>query len=175
MVSILLNKKAVSPLIATVLLIAFAVSLGVVVMNWGRDYVETTAKDTSEKVDADLSCQMDIKLGVKNIGKIEKLCYNGSGKIIEVMLENTGRKDISGIRIITIDDDDLINQHDNLTFSIGAGTVSQLYTHNYSETINLSSSLQFIEIVPMIKIKGKVTPQACLSNSISFDEISACS
>jgi len=44
---LLLNKKGVSPLIATVLLIAFAVSLGAVIMNWGKsafeeeEYVET--------------------------------------------------------------------------------------------------------------------------------------
>ena len=30
------NKKGVSPLIATVLLIAFAIALGTVIMNWGR-------------------------------------------------------------------------------------------------------------------------------------------
>ena len=34
---IFLQKKGVSPLIATVLLISFAVALGAVVMNWGRN------------------------------------------------------------------------------------------------------------------------------------------
>ncbi|MDP7623305.1 MAG: hypothetical protein QF436_04300, partial [Candidatus Woesearchaeota archaeon] len=31
------NKRGVSPLIATVLLISFAVALGSVVLNWGRN------------------------------------------------------------------------------------------------------------------------------------------
>ena len=168
------KKKGVSPLIATVLLIAFAVSLGAVVMNWGRGYVETTAKNTEIKVDIELSCQMDIDIGVKKIGKIEKLCYNGTARTIEVMLENTGREDVSGIRIISIDVDDKINQHDNLTFLIGAGSVSQLYVHNYNDSVSLSDQLQFVEIVPMIKIKGKTAPQSCLSNSIKFDELSLC-
>ena len=36
MQKIIKNKKGVSPLIATILLIAFAVALGAVVMSWGR-------------------------------------------------------------------------------------------------------------------------------------------
>ena len=56
-----LNKKAVSPLIATVLLIAFAVALGAVVMNWGRSYVETTAKYAEEKSDIQILCSRDKK------------------------------------------------------------------------------------------------------------------
>ena len=36
------NKKGVSPLIATVLLIAFAIALGTVIMNWGRGELYST-------------------------------------------------------------------------------------------------------------------------------------
>lgn len=35
-----MNKKAVSPLVATILLIVFALALGTVVMNWGKVYIE---------------------------------------------------------------------------------------------------------------------------------------
>ena len=34
-----MNKKALSPLIATILLVAFAIALGTIVMGWGKDYV----------------------------------------------------------------------------------------------------------------------------------------
>ncbi len=34
-----MNKKALSPLIATILLVAFAIILGTIVMGWGKDYV----------------------------------------------------------------------------------------------------------------------------------------
>ena len=36
------NKKGVSPLIATILLIAFAIALGTVIMNWGRGELYST-------------------------------------------------------------------------------------------------------------------------------------
>jgi flagellin-like protein len=35
-----MNKKAISPLFATFLLLVFAIILGTIVMNIGRDYVE---------------------------------------------------------------------------------------------------------------------------------------
>lgn len=34
-----MNKKAISPLIATVLLVLFALVLGAITMNWGKSYV----------------------------------------------------------------------------------------------------------------------------------------
>ena len=46
-----MTKKGLSPLIATVLLIAFAVALGAVVMNWGSSYVgEGSAEEGCDKV-----------------------------------------------------------------------------------------------------------------------------
>ncbi len=37
-----LGKKALTPLLATVLLVAFALAIGTVTMFWGRAYVEET-------------------------------------------------------------------------------------------------------------------------------------
>lgn len=36
-----MNKKAMSPLIATMLLVVFALIIGTATMSWGRNYVET--------------------------------------------------------------------------------------------------------------------------------------
>ena len=41
----MLNKKALSPLIATVLLVVFALIVGTATMNWGKNYVETAPED----------------------------------------------------------------------------------------------------------------------------------
>ncbi|MFC1728027.1 archaellin/type IV pilin N-terminal domain-containing protein [Nanoarchaeota archaeon] len=44
-----MNKKALSPLVATLLLVVFAIALGSVVMSWGKAYVEqaTTAPEVT--------------------------------------------------------------------------------------------------------------------------------
>lgn len=166
------NKKGVSPLIATVLLIAFAVSLGVVVMNWGKDYVETTATQTKDNADTDLACHLDIDMGIKEIGKVKKICYNGSGRTIEMMLENSGRISVDGLRIIAIDSDDKIDEHNNNTFAISAGSISPMYIYNYTDS--LGTELQYLEIIPLIDVKGKSDPQPCLASSIKIEEITAC-
>lgn len=37
------SKKAISPLVATIILLAFAVALGSVVMSWGKGLIEKAA------------------------------------------------------------------------------------------------------------------------------------
>ena len=51
-----MNKKGLSPLMATLLLVIFAIALGSVVMSWGKEYVEeatavkeVTVEDVAEK------------------------------------------------------------------------------------------------------------------------------
>ena len=101
---------------ATVLLIAFAVALGAVVMNWGKGFVEATAKDTSDSANLKLSCQQDIDLEVKEIADTKKICY-GDG-YIDVMLENKGTKDITGVQFVIFDNSDNMNITENSTFVI---------------------------------------------------------
>ena len=37
------NKRALSPLVATILLVIFALVIGTITMNWGKTYVEQVA------------------------------------------------------------------------------------------------------------------------------------
>ena len=43
-----MNKKALSPLVATVLLVVFALVIGTITMNWGKSYVEGIAEEPKE-------------------------------------------------------------------------------------------------------------------------------
>jgi len=35
-----MNKRALSPLVATILLVIFSLAIGTITMNWGKNYVE---------------------------------------------------------------------------------------------------------------------------------------
>lgn len=59
------SRRGLSPLIATVLLIAFAVALGVMVMNWGKS---AGAKVTP-------SCQ-DVTLNPQTVNAAQFLCFD---------------------------------------------------------------------------------------------------
>jgi flagellin-like protein len=66
------NKKAMSPLIATILLIAFAVALGTMIISWSSNLGEASGPDCS-KIMMILNpsiCYADnmIKLGIRNTG-----------------------------------------------------------------------------------------------------------
>ncbi|MBA3064177.1 hypothetical protein FP803_01940, partial [Candidatus Woesearchaeota archaeon] len=97
MLKISKNKKAVSPLIATILLIAFAVALGAVVMSWGRSVdfsVEGQASERCARVD----------LSVEKIGGIPQIFYGGSESngFIKFTIENNGNEDIEGVIVWVI-------------------------------------------------------------------------
>lgn len=86
------SKKGMSPLIATVFLIAFAVSLGVMIMNWNPEDTESQMQITSGckklKIDFEgVPCYKDNSLvfTVKNVGesKIDIIKVKTSGGEIE--------------------------------------------------------------------------------------------
>src|SRR3989344_9535329 len=84
------NKRGVSPLIATVLLISFAVALGSVVLNWGRNL------DIAKPGDA---CS-GVSIKIRNIADAD-VCYGGSGSgtYINFVIDNIGSRDIGGLGI----------------------------------------------------------------------------
>lgn len=50
-----MNKKALSPLMATLLLVAFAIVVGAITMNWGKSYVEKIeVKEPVEKLESSI-------------------------------------------------------------------------------------------------------------------------
>jgi flagellin-like protein len=98
------GRKAVSPLIATVLLIAFAVALGAVVMNWGRGYVEDTANIARERSDTEVTCTADVTLAFVEIDNVAQICYNvttgqpDKNKTMFMIMENKKQKNIEKVQ-----------------------------------------------------------------------------
>ena len=75
------NKRAVSPLIATILLIAFAVALGAVVMNIPQD------SDDGQNLPTQKGCD-SVALSILKTGSNEFLCYNIEQKQLLLTLIN---------------------------------------------------------------------------------------
>src|SRR3989338_3980314 len=95
MLNIFNSKKGVSPLIATVLLIAFAVALGSVVMNWGLNLNLGKSAD---------KCR-NVEIKIRNIDAAE-VCFGGFGTngYIHFIIDNTGTADISGLAVWIVGD-----------------------------------------------------------------------
>ena len=79
------TKKGVSPLIATLLLMAFAIALGTVVMSWGRSYIETNAEFIEG---SDFSGCSNVHLRLITVGGETQACYDVKEQNINLLIEN---------------------------------------------------------------------------------------
>lgn len=160
------SKRGVSPLIATVLLIAFAVALGAVIMNWGRGFVQERTADVEKTTKIETGCALDVQLKVSEISGTPQLCYGGSGTAgqINFTLDNQGKKDIKALGIVVG----------------GASGVYQLATLNISPIISGGAlfgnvtydyiaygAIRYVRFIPKIDIGGVTTP--CPGSALQKD------
>ena len=75
------NKKAVSPLIATVLLIGFTVALAGVVITWGGGFVERITAGTEERTDITTTCIGDLNFEIDSVKCPDKITIENKGRV----------------------------------------------------------------------------------------------
>jgi len=155
------NKRGVSPLIATVLLISFAVALGSVVLNWGSNL----------DIPGNQCSKASIK--IRNIGDSE-VCYSGSGQdtYINFIIENKGKVDISGLGIWIIGKKGtrLIDLKD---FVIKKGATTSIKDNSVSYDTATYGKIKQIQFIP--KVQSTDFIDICSSSLVKTDKISACS
>lgn len=100
------EKRGVSPLIAAVLLLAFSVALGAVVINFSRTSAEDLTETAGQSIDA-VKCNLDISISIPNVRGVPFICYNRSNTgNLEVLVENKAEVDLEGVQLIIFDDDE---------------------------------------------------------------------
>jgi len=157
-----LNKRGVSPLIATVLLISFAVALGSVVLNWGRNI------DISKP--GDICSGTNIK--IRNINDAQ-VCYSNSGNnaYINFIIDNDGTKDVDGLGIWITGETgtELLDLND---FSIKKGELLDIKDNSVSYNLNAYGKIKSIQFFPKI-INGD-TLEICARNSVKAESVGLC-
>jgi hypothetical protein len=78
----MMNKKAMSAMVATILLIGFAAVLGLVVMSWGTDVIGEVP-DTCSKVSLSISTEGNAIMVVPKINSL--LCKDKQLDISEIV------------------------------------------------------------------------------------------
>lgn len=156
------NKKGVSPLIATVLLIAFAVALGAVVMNWGRN-IELSKPD-------DKCAGVEIKAREINNYNV---CYSGSGSdvYIKFVIDNTGKQDLYGLSLWVVGEKGtkLFEIDDVL---IKKGTLFDKNNKELAYNLGKYGQIKHVQFIPKIKIDETI--DICPKNSIKADKVGIC-
>jgi hypothetical protein len=86
-----MNKKAITPMISTVLLIFFATGLGTLVMSWGASAKVPKAEAVKDICD-------DISIKITELAFERQVCF-GDG-ILKAVIENNGKADLDNIRAV---------------------------------------------------------------------------
>ena len=100
------NKKAVSPLIATVLLVMIVVSIGaaVMVVIQGISQEQIASTEAQQQL---IACGTDVEVGLFKVGTTYRICLDDPTSASDqgnfsIYLENKGLKDISDWRITIV-------------------------------------------------------------------------
>lgn len=91
-----MNIKGVSPMVATLLLIFFAVALGTVIMTWGSSYAAQQGHLEEKREESLIRCERFINVEIK------ESCSSEIKKRISFSVTNHGNIPIDGFRIILI-------------------------------------------------------------------------
>ncbi|MBI2208680.1 hypothetical protein HYU50_04245 [Candidatus Woesearchaeota archaeon] len=156
------NKRGVSPLIATVLLISFAVALGSVVLNWGKNL------DISRSGDA---CS-GAAIKIRNIGEGE-VCYSGSGSNISInfILDNPGDVDVVGLSIWIVGDKGTkLLDLDNI--EIKSGELLDVKDDRIKYDFNTYGMINYVQFIPRVKAGAGI--DICPKNSVKAEKIGSC-
>ncbi len=88
-----MDKKAVSPLIATVLIIGFTVALAAVVITWGSRFVQQTQEEVDITSQIGLACsKLDFEIGAIDCDSTT----TPANQISKITMKSTSNQDITG-------------------------------------------------------------------------------
>ena len=137
------NKRGISPLIATVLLIGFTIALAAIIFSWISSFTEERAGKTAEIVKSEVSCATSIEVGV------EKACVDSTG--IHFIFENRENNDINGfvVRLESTKDSDV----DVIEVDQKLGALEVINVDLVPQNLAIPESAL---IVPKLSIDGKV-------------------
>ena len=154
------GKRGVSPLIATLLLLALAVGLGILVMNWGRASLEERAR-----------CSVDLDMKVIELDKNPQICIGGNGEhgYVTFIIENGHIAEIKKLQFRAIGKKS-IYVDDVPESKIGLGSVlEKTIPYNF----NLFGQPKQFKITPKIELfPGEEI--ACPEQAIIIENIKRC-
>lgn len=163
-----MNKKALSPLIATVLLIAFAVALGAVVMNLARPTGGGGGPPTTIAKAVDCA---DVKFVVQKIGASPQICLSKTAaNTLQFIVDNKGGIKLKAIKITIVGaNGDPINQ-DVPNSAIGEAEVKKL-AFTYPAEIG---DIALVKVTPVVAdfVNGK--DLFCTDKTVEVSDIKSC-
>jgi flagellin-like protein len=163
------SRRAISPLIATVLLIVVVVGIGAVITGIVRDYV-AGSKETVSSKDEMMSCSRDVVVEVLEIDKVPQVC-SGSG-YVDIVLENTGGADVDDMQLVVIGDSGIYT-NDSVS---GGDPFNMGETQEFNGTFDPASVgvVEQVKFVPKLKKSGKAGYNFCFDVAVTYEGLENC-
>jgi len=162
------SKKALSPLIATVLLIVVVVGIGAVVTGIVRDMISQN-KATVEGKSGEMSCSRDVVLSVLKIDGEPQIC-NGSNYVYAI-IENKGVQ-IDDFQLVVAGDSGIVrNESIHSGPAITPGATVEL---NGTFDSGIVGSVIQVKFVPKLKKKGQSGYNFCSDVALTYEGVQGC-
>jgi flagellin-like protein len=154
-----LNKKGISPLIATVLIIGFTVALAAVIMTWGQKFTKDIQEQTEETSGSQMTCANTNEVNFE----IKKVCLE-SGNNYKITISNDGTKKLEKMQLRFYQSEEMVKVIKD-QFPEGIESLG-IETKSVDATIN---NVKKVEAIGVIKLNGKEI--TCVSNVVSFGDL----
>lgn len=163
------SRKAVSPLIAAVLLIVVVVGIGAVVAGIVRNYV-TENKQTIQKTAKDTECSTGVQLNVPTYLDEYMICLGAD--YVNVTIENTGTSEVDSLQLKVFGASGFAENDSIAGSGLVPGQTASNFIMGYSAAAVGAVSEVFI--VPKKKVTGQTNQIFCTEAKIKFVDIRNC-
>lgn len=163
------SKRAISPLVATILLVAVSVGLGALVMSWGEDYIAHRAEFVQGPQERQLLGCENVKLSIIKINNVLQVCKSLKKNTVDVWLDNGP-------------DIDLYNIHARIAGTVGVDVIEEILETPLAKEnavkvsipydINKVGDILQVKLTPKIYVGNEVI--SCSDNAIRIERIPDC-
>ncbi|MBL7100474.1 MAG: hypothetical protein ISS23_00805 [Nanoarchaeota archaeon] len=161
------QKRGISPLIATVLILGFTIALAAIIMNWAGVFTKKMTEGTEETANVQIICATEV------IFDLESVCVDTND--YKLLVSNDGARDIDSFIIRYYAGADTVEQQTHtftgglaqfaIESALSGGGDPTLTTTAGAGTTKIDN-VNKIEMIPVATIGGKST--TCASNVDSY-------
>ena len=163
----MINKRGISPLIATVLIIGFTIVIAAIVITFGTNIVKTATENTERQAAFSMACNgvsLDVKTSYIPNNGINVIVQNENAQVLEglviVMKSTTGQSKVYSSDSLVVDGSQQIPPISGQTFNMGPFSAVALSLNDDSIT---DYSLGDIEVRAIVESNGE--KQVCTTPS----------
>jgi flagellin-like protein len=161
------SKKAVSPLIAAVLLVVITVTIGAVVMSIIRTYTTEGEKQITVGKEA-IKCGRDVSIELVLVNGNYQIC-NGTAEDSDMaalyfMVENTGSMNVLDAQLRIVGTKGIVQNDSIFNATLTTGGVQAV---NFTYDPDLVGEFRQVKIVPRISLPGLTERAFCSDSGIT--------